>query len=868
MKPSSTASPYPRKTPRKTPRKPSKSKPTDPVEVFCRIRPLHDNEEELCVEVVSKNTIQLNPPQNSQGFKSGHRVTATQHSFKQVFDEDSIQKNVFDTVALDIVHDLIHGKNGLIFAYGITGSGKTYTMTGSQSDGGLLPRGLDVLFNSIGGFQTKPCVFTPDKSNGMDVQSESDAKLDHDRKQKEMALLALGKNRGNDDDITDMVRVPDCFKFDDVDEDNGYAVFVSYVEIYNNFIYDLLEDNKQDLICPKAPVSKQLREDNNRNMYVQGVTEVEVKSTEEAYAMFWKGQKKRRVANTQLNLQSSRSHSVFTLKLVQAPLDPDGESVLLDKEEVRVSTLSMCDLAGSERTNRTKADGDRLKEAGNINKDLMNLRSCLEILRENQASADGSQTGKMVPYRESRLTHLFKNFFDGEGKVRMVVCLNPSAKEYDESVHVMRFAEITQEVVVARPTGINSNTGLAPGRRKANQMFKQALQNIKVDGSDGIDNPLLLKPITTFPPFPLMEMTNSEDCITLVNLLKYLQEREQRRATLEKDLQRKRATFRQELAKLDSQTSDKDKIINELQASNLEKEREIQKLERKLKMFSQKNDALVKTNQQHQENEKGLQTELDEQRKTISKEKQDRIKLKQTLKGVVTQERDKWQKECNKRVKDKELEMETKIIKSEEKLRQLKEIVYKGEKKNVRPSSRGKGFFRSRSPPPVAKKPPVKLRHRRSKSSDCWLEHKPAENFETETILRPVLKNKKTVNVPEEKHFKESQATNYVLEHQEADSQGELETKLIKGDIYKTTGGGRCVQFTDVETLKTNFDVARSPERKRSYPEEDFDEAKGEAMDDDTTASWTDVETRCAFGIEGRPGQTDPSIHHNAKQVS
>ena len=79
----------------------------------------------------------------------------------------------------------------------------------------------------------------------------------------------------------------------------------------------------------RAPVSKQLREDNNRNMYVQGVTEVEVKSTEEAYAMFWKGQKKRRVANTQLNLQSSRSHSVFTLKLVQAPLDPDGESVLL-----------------------------------------------------------------------------------------------------------------------------------------------------------------------------------------------------------------------------------------------------------------------------------------------------------------------------------------------------------------------------------------------------------------------------------------------------------------------------------------------------------------------------------------------------------
>ncbi|XP_046857685.1 kinesin-like protein KIF23 [Xenia sp. Carnegie-2017] len=861
MKSSSTPSPYPRKTPKKTPRKSSKSKPSDPVEVFCRIRPLNDNDAEICVEVISENTIQLNPPQNSQGYKSGHRVTATQHTFKKVFDEDNNQKTVFHTVACDIVHDLIHGKNGLIFAYGITGSGKTYTMTGEPSDGGLLPRALDVLFNSIGGFQTKPCIFVPDKSNGMDVQCESDAKLDHDRKQKEIAAMAsLARNRNSDDDIADMVRIPDCFKFQDVDEDNGYAVFVSYVEIYNNFIYDLLEDIKQDVICPKPPVSKQLREDNNRNMYVQGVTEVEVKSTEDAYAMFWKGQKKRRVANTQLNMQSSRSHSVFTLKLVQAPLDPEGESVLLEKDEVRVSTLSMCDLAGSERTNRTKADGERLKEAGNINKDLMNLRSCLEILRENQSNGDGGQSGKMVPYRESRLTHLFKNFFDGEGKVRMVVCLNPSAKEYDESVHVMRFAEITQEVVVARPTGINYNIGLAPGRRKANELYKQALQNIKDDATDAINKAIDLKPLITFPPFPLMEITSPEDCVTLVNLIKYLEEREKMRVTLQRDLDRTRAVFRQEVIKRDTDMAEKDRTISTLQASNVEKDREIQRLEKKLKTITQKNDVLQKTNQQYEENARDLQTELDEQRKAISKEKQDRIRLKQTWKGVVTQERDKWQKECDKRVKDKEMEMETKIIKSEEKLRQLKEIVNKGEKKNGKAIGRGKGFFRSRSPPPVAKKPVPKLRHRRSRSTDYWLEHKPAENFETETILRPVLKNKKTVSVPEGKHFRESQATNYVLEHQEADSQGELETKLIKGDVYKTTGGGRCVQFTDVETLRTNFEVARPPERKRSLPKEI------EEMDEDTTSSWTDVETRCAYGIEGRPGQMDPSIHHTAKR--
>lgn len=865
MTSSNVGAPYSRKTPKKTPRKPSKSKLKDPVEVYCRIRPLNDNDEETCVEVISKNTIQLSPPHTSQGFKSGHRVTTTQHSFKYVFDEDSSQKTVFDTVALPLVHDLIHGKNGLIFAYGITGSGKTYTMTGEQTNGGLLPRALDVLFNSVGEFQTKRCVFVPDKSNGMDVLSEYEAKCEHDKKQKEIAaLFGSAKNKGSDDDIADMIRVPDCSKFDDVDEDNGYAVFVSYVEIYNNFIYDLLEETPQDVICPKNPVSKNLREDSTRNMYVQGVTEVEVKSTEEAYAMFWKGQKKRRVADTQLNMQSSRSHSVFTLKLVQAPLDPNGESILLDKDEVSVNTLSMCDLAGSERTNRTKAGGERLREAGNINKDLMTLRSCLEILRENQTNTDNGQTGKMVPYRDSRLTHLFKNFFDGEGKVRMVVCLNPSATEYDESVHVMRFAEITQEVEVARPSGISSNAGLAPGRRKANQLYREALQNINEDGKDGLDKPVLLKPLCTFPPFPLMELTSPDDCITLANLLRYLQEREKRRATLEKDLQRKITAFRQELIKVDCENAEKERIISDLKTSNLEKEREIQKLEKRLKSLTQKNDALQRAVHHREENANKLQSELDEQRKKITQEKHDKMKLKQALKGVVSQEKDKWEKECDKRVKHKELEMETKIFQREEKLRQLKEIVYKDDKKNSK-TFRGKGFFRSRSPPPVAKKPAVKLRHRRSRSTDYWLEHKPAENYETETILRPVLKKKKTVQIPEEKHFKASQATNYVLEHQEADSQGELETKLIKGDVYKTTGGGHCVQFTDIETLKTNFDVARSPERKRSHPNEAVEEVKS-SVEDDSTASWTSVETRCAVGIEGRPGQAAPSLCHNAKR--
>lgn len=95
-----------------------------------------------------------------------------------------------------------------------------------------------------------------------------------------------------------------------------------------------------------------------------------------------------------------------------------------------ISQLSLVDLAGSERTTRTHCTGDRLREANNINANLMVLRTCMETLRDNQTSG----AIKIVPYRDSKLTHLFKNYFDGEGRVCMTVCVSPSSVDYDETI--------------------------------------------------------------------------------------------------------------------------------------------------------------------------------------------------------------------------------------------------------------------------------------------------------------------------------------------------------------------------------------------------------------------------------------------------
>lgn len=148
-------------------------------------------------------------------------------------------------------------------------------------------------------------------------------------------------------------------------EDSLYSVFVTYVEIYNNAVYDLLDESPIDVMKTRGAIQhKLLREDVSKNVYVNGVTEVEVESPEDAFAVYLRGQRRRKMAHTALNTESSRSHAIFNIRLVQAPLDPEGEEVVDDNRLINVSQLSLVDLAGSERHTRTQASGDRLKEAG------------------------------------------------------------------------------------------------------------------------------------------------------------------------------------------------------------------------------------------------------------------------------------------------------------------------------------------------------------------------------------------------------------------------------------------------------------------------------------------------------------------------
>ncbi|XP_042352799.1 kinesin-like protein KIF23 isoform X2 [Plectropomus leopardus] len=860
------------KTPRRPPKKPS-SNQKDPVGVYCRVRPLGTEDEECCIEVISSTTIQLHAP---EGFKTNRNgeYKETQYSFKKVFGVSVSQIELFEHVAKPLVDDLIHGKNGLLFTYGVTGSGKTFTMTGSPGQGGLLPRSLDMIFNSIGPYQAKRYVFKTDDKNGLEVQNEVDALLERQRRENNLSVPKTPASRQKlDPEIADMIKSEEAYKADGVDEDSCYSVFVSYIEIYNNYIYDLLEENQEDAIKPKPPQSKILREDQNHNMYVAGCMEVEVKSAEEAFQVFWKGQKKRKVANTRLNRESSRSHSVLIVKLAQAPLDADGDNILQDKNQVTVSQLCLVDLAGSERTGRTGAEGTRIREAGNINQSLLNLRTCIEILRENQMCG----TNRMVPYRDSKVTHLFKNYFDGEGKVRMVVCVNPKADDYEETLLVMRFAEMTQEVEVARPVD-RPICGFTPGRRHRNQAFKDELTR-KLEERGGPterDLPSVINHLVhSLPPLPSSELTDPHDDITLPRLIEALQNRHRIRQMMIDEYNKAANMMKSMLQELDNNFLSKDNFIHEQNGKMLEMDKviqnnkaELERLEKKTKMQEHKIDILQKTTKIYEDDKRSLMQELETREQRLQRELSDKRRMEQRMHGVVTDTQHKWEKECDRRVNAMQLEMQNKLWVKDEKLKQLKAIVTESkttgrpdppprQTQPQRPSREERPpAKRSASPSPVPTTTPVRPLHRRSRSAggEKWVDHKPSSSMDLGTVLQPVIPNAIQVSAPNEKAL--SKCDRYVLTHQEVASDGEIQTKLIKGEVIKTRGGGQAVQFTDIETLKQ--ELATVPRRKRKSSE------GAPASGDHTDGAWTDVETRCSVAMEMRAGSNmGPGYEHH-----
>lgn len=197
---------------------------------------------------------------------------------------------------------------------------------------------------------------------------------------------------------------------------------VSYLEIYNEGVYDLLSP----VPCTS---SLHIRESLKTGVHVENLTEDVVRTAEDAYQLFIRGNANRKVGATSMNRESSRSHSVFTVHVESMEISPNSVA------KIRRSKLNLVDLAGSERQKSTDAAGTRLREAGQINKSLATLGSVINALVE---SAHGK--ARHIHYRDSKLTFLLRDSFGGSTRTYLCACVSPCYRSINESLSTLKFA--------------------------------------------------------------------------------------------------------------------------------------------------------------------------------------------------------------------------------------------------------------------------------------------------------------------------------------------------------------------------------------------------------------------------------------------
>ncbi|XP_042067257.1 kinesin-like protein KIN-5D [Salvia splendens] len=294
--------------------------------------------------------------------------------FDKVFGPSSQQKDLYDQAVRPIVFEVLEGYNSTIFAYGQTGTGKTYTMEGGSgkkngdipSDAGVIPRAIRQIFD----------------------------------------ILEAKKAE--------------------------YSLKVTFLELYNEEITDLLAPKEcSKFVQDKSKKPIALLEDGKGGIFVRGLEEETVKTAEEIYNILEKGSAKRRTAETLLNKQSSRSHSVFSITIHIKECTPHEEKM------IKCGKLNLVDLAGSENISRSGAREERAREAGEINKSLLTLGRVINALVEHSVH---------IPYRDSKLTRLLKDSLGGETKTCIIATISPSSHCLEGTLSTLDYAHRAKNI--------------------------------------------------------------------------------------------------------------------------------------------------------------------------------------------------------------------------------------------------------------------------------------------------------------------------------------------------------------------------------------------------------------------------------------
>ncbi|KAL6512908.1 Kinesin-like protein KIN-8B [Orobanche hederae] len=349
------------------------TKKTTTLSVAVKCRPLTERERGRdIVRVHNDKEVLVLDPDLSKDYldRIQNRTKEKRYTFDYAFGPNSSNLDVYKISVRSTILGIVQGLNATVFAYGSTGSGKTYTMVGTRDDPGLMVLSLNTIFDLI------------EKDNTSD----------------------------------------------------DFEVSCSYLEVYNEVIYDLLEKSSGHL---------ELREDPEQGIIVAGLRSIKVNSADKILELLYLGNSRRKTESTEVNKTSSRSHAVLEISVSRKQQKQYPKQVIKGK-------LALVDLAGSERASETNTGGQKLRDGANINRSLLALANCINALGKQQKKGLA-----YVPYRNSKLTRILKDGLSGNSQTIMVATISPADNQYHHTVNTLKYADRAKEI----KTHIQKNIG-------------------------------------------------------------------------------------------------------------------------------------------------------------------------------------------------------------------------------------------------------------------------------------------------------------------------------------------------------------------------------------------------------------------------
>ncbi|XP_068041593.1 kinesin-like protein KIF6 isoform X3 [Anomalospiza imberbis] len=334
------------------------------IRVYARVKPLGRRQQAGSYSVDNEEplpSLEITVPRDLGDGLISNKQESYKFKFQKIFDQEAKQDVIFDSIAKPVAECVLAGYNGTIFAYGQTGSGKTFTITG-------------------------------------------------------------GAERYSDRGIIPRTL---SYIFDQLQKDSSkvYTTYVSYLEIYNECGYDLLDPRHEAFRMEDLP-KVTIMEDSDQNIHLKNLSLQQATNEEEALNLLFLGDTNRMIAETPINQASSRSHCIFTIHI--SSKEPGSATI-------RCSKLHLVDLAGSERVAKTGIGGHLLTEAKYINLSLHYLEQVIIALSEKNRSH--------IPYRNSMMTSVLRDSLGGNCMTTMIAMLAMDKRNIDESISTCKFAQ-------------------------------------------------------------------------------------------------------------------------------------------------------------------------------------------------------------------------------------------------------------------------------------------------------------------------------------------------------------------------------------------------------------------------------------------